>query len=100
MFCILSQHVECVYVGCCRVFQRNRWSMLDGCVGWMTEDQAYMLLDDELDEYYGVNDGHTQTYVWDVRSLTAPGTLTQERERERDVCVLYACCLWCCVSGD
>jgi choice-of-anchor B domain-containing protein len=40
--------------------------------GWMTEDQAYMLLDDELDEFYGVNDGHTQTYVWDVRSLTAP----------------------------
>jgi choice-of-anchor B domain-containing protein len=40
--------------------------------GWFTEDQAYMLLDDELDEYYGINDGYTETYVWDVRDLQNP----------------------------
>lgn len=40
--------------------------------GWMTADQQYMLMDDELDELEGTNDGHTVTYVWDIRSLTAP----------------------------
>ncbi|KAJ3177669.1 hypothetical protein HDU85_005780 [Gaertneriomyces sp. JEL0708] len=40
--------------------------------GWLTEDHAYLLLDDELDELEKVNDGHTQTYIWDARDLTAP----------------------------
>ncbi len=38
--------------------------------GWLTPDQKYFLLDDELDE---LNDGHnTYAYVWDVRDLDAP----------------------------
>ena len=45
--------------------------------GWLTDDHAYFLLDDELDES---NFGHnTRTYVWDVRDLDAPtviGTYT------------------------
>lgn len=35
--------------------------------GWFTEDQAYFLLDDELDE---TGNGHnTRTYIWDVNDL-------------------------------
>jgi len=38
--------------------------------GWLTEDHAYFLLDDELDEVqYGYN---TRTYVWDVSVLDNP----------------------------
>ena len=38
--------------------------------GWLTEDRAHFLVDDELDEQ---NFGHnTWTYVWDVRDLDAP----------------------------
>ncbi len=38
--------------------------------GWLTEDQVYFLLDDELDES---NFGHnTRTYVWDVSNLDSP----------------------------
>lgn len=38
--------------------------------GWLTEDQAYFLLGDELDELnFGNN---TTTYLWDLADLTAP----------------------------
>jgi len=38
--------------------------------GWLTDDQRFFLLDDELDE---LRFGHpTRTYVWDVRSLDTP----------------------------
>lgn len=38
--------------------------------GWLTPDQRYFLLGDELDEVeQGVN---TTTYLWDVRNLTNP----------------------------
>ncbi|MBP7998024.1 MAG: choice-of-anchor B family protein [Chloroflexi bacterium] len=38
--------------------------------GWLTDDQQYLTLDDELDEN---NFGHnTRTYMWDVRNLDAP----------------------------
>jgi hypothetical protein len=38
--------------------------------GWLTDDQAYFILDDELDE---INDLHnTYTYVWDVSDLDNP----------------------------
>lgn len=38
--------------------------------GWLTEDQAHFLLDDEFDE---VDFGHaTRTWVWDVSDLDAP----------------------------
>jgi choice-of-anchor B domain-containing protein len=38
--------------------------------GWLTDDQRYLLVDDELDEQ---NAGHTAwTYVWDVSDLDAP----------------------------
>lgn len=38
--------------------------------GWLTEDQHYFLVGDELDEYYnGVN---TTTFIWDVAELSNP----------------------------
>ncbi len=38
--------------------------------GWLTEDHAYFLLDDELDES---NFGHnTRTFIWDLSDLEAP----------------------------
>ncbi|MEO7431421.1 MAG: choice-of-anchor B family protein [Dokdonella sp.] len=38
--------------------------------GWLTDDQRYLLVDDELDEQ---NSGHNAwTYVWDVSDLDAP----------------------------
>jgi choice-of-anchor B domain-containing protein len=38
--------------------------------GWLTEDHAYFLLDDEADERnYGTN---TRTFIWDVADLDAP----------------------------
>lgn len=38
--------------------------------GWLTEDHAYFLLNDELDE---MQNGHnTRTYVWDVQDLDQP----------------------------
>jgi choice-of-anchor B domain-containing protein len=39
--------------------------------GWLTEDQRYFLLDDELDESRGT-DKHTKTYIWDLASLANP----------------------------
>ncbi|MBM55377.1 MAG: regulator [Euryarchaeota archaeon] len=47
--------------------------------GWLTEDQHYFLVGDELDEYYdGVN---TTTFIWDVSDLSSPvliGTYVSE----------------------
>jgi choice-of-anchor B domain-containing protein len=40
--------------------------------GWLTDDHAYILHNDELDEVEGMNDGHTETYIWDVSKLDAP----------------------------
>ncbi|MEX2605485.1 MAG: choice-of-anchor B family protein [Gracilimonas sp.] len=38
--------------------------------GWLTENQEYFLMNDELDEY---NLGRTtKTYIWDVRDLNEP----------------------------
>lgn len=38
--------------------------------GWLTEDQSYFLVDDELDEQ---NFGHnTRTYIWNVANLDQP----------------------------
>jgi len=39
--------------------------------GWFTEDHAYFLLGDELDELDKTVDG-TTTYVWDLNDLDAP----------------------------
>jgi choice-of-anchor B domain-containing protein len=39
--------------------------------GWLTEDQRYFLMDDELDESRGT-DKRTKTYIWDLASLRAP----------------------------
>jgi choice-of-anchor B domain-containing protein len=38
--------------------------------GWLTEDHAYFLLSDELDELSSGN--NTTTYLWDLSDLTAP----------------------------
>ena len=39
--------------------------------GWLTEDQKYFFLDDELDELRGFTD-HTRTMIWDVSDLDDP----------------------------
>ena len=39
--------------------------------GWLTEDQSYLLLDDELDELYGP-DPRTRTMIWNVENLAEP----------------------------
>ncbi len=39
--------------------------------GWFTDNHAYALSDDELDEYYGYV-SHTRTLIWDLRNLDAP----------------------------
>ena len=39
--------------------------------GWLTEDQRYFLLDDELDELIGTT-GKTRTMIWDVAELDDP----------------------------
>ncbi len=38
--------------------------------GWLTEDQRYFLLDDELDERR--DEINTRTYIWDVQDLDNP----------------------------
>jgi choice-of-anchor B domain-containing protein len=40
--------------------------------GWLTENQRYFLMDDELDEQRSTTDKKTKTYIWDLASLTAP----------------------------
>ena len=41
--------------------------------GWLTENQSYFLLDDELDEVHdGVN---SSTYIWNVADLDAPSMI-------------------------
>src|SRR5699024_1163734 len=47
--------------------------------GWLTENQNYFLLDDELDELVGGRD--TRTIIWNVRDLDNPeviGTYTSD----------------------
>jgi choice-of-anchor B domain-containing protein len=39
--------------------------------GWLTEDQSYFFVNDELDEINGYTDG-TRTLVWDVSDLDDP----------------------------
>ena len=39
--------------------------------GWLTEDQRYLFMDDELDEMNGLVD-HTRTLVWDLSDLDDP----------------------------
>jgi choice-of-anchor B domain-containing protein len=39
--------------------------------GWLLPGKRYLLLDDELDEYYNANK-HTRTIAWDVSDLKAP----------------------------
>ena len=40
--------------------------------GWLTEDQAYFLLGDELDELNDPDVTNTRTYMWDVSDLDDP----------------------------
>ncbi len=39
--------------------------------GWLTEDQRYFYLDDELDELVGTTE-RTRTMIWDVSDLDDP----------------------------
>ncbi|MGB7925100.1 MAG: choice-of-anchor B family protein [Pyrinomonadaceae bacterium] len=41
--------------------------------GWLTENQAHFLLDDELDELDAHN--HTRTFIWNVSDLNAPNMI-------------------------
>ncbi len=40
--------------------------------GWLTDDQKYFLMNDELDEKNGLTAGHTRTHFWDVSDLDNP----------------------------
>lgn len=40
--------------------------------GWLTEDHAYVLMDDEFDEVSGGEDKRTRTFVWNVQDLPNP----------------------------
>ena len=44
--------------------------------GWLSEDQAYFYLDDELDEIWGA-ESRTRTLVWDMRTLDEPVMVTE-----------------------
>ncbi len=39
--------------------------------GWLTEDQRFLYVNDELDEMNGLTDG-TRTMIWDVQDLSDP----------------------------
>lgn len=40
--------------------------------GWLSTDQRWALLDDELDEQNSIVDKRTRTYIWNVENLQAP----------------------------
>ena len=40
--------------------------------GWLTEDQAYLLMDDELDERNVASITNTRTLIWNVQDLDSP----------------------------
>ena len=40
--------------------------------GWLTDDQEYLLMNDEGDEIAGEFDSFSRTLIWDVRSLANP----------------------------
>lgn len=40
--------------------------------GWLTPDQRYLLVDDELDERRAGSGSRTRTYIWDMIDLDAP----------------------------
>lgn len=40
--------------------------------GWLTDDQAYMLMDDELDERNDADVTNSRTLIWDVQDLDNP----------------------------
>ena len=43
--------------------------------GWLTEDQGYFLLDDELDEANNPDVTNTRTYMWNVSDLDGPALI-------------------------
>jgi choice-of-anchor B domain-containing protein len=44
--------------------------------GWLTEDQRYLYVNDELDEMNGITD-KTRTLIWDVSQLDDPQFVTE-----------------------
>jgi choice-of-anchor B domain-containing protein len=50
--------------------------------GWLTEDQRYFYMDDELDELQGLTDG-TRTLIWDVTDLEDPVLAAQYVSKDR-----------------
>jgi len=53
--------------------------------GWLTEDHEYLMLDDELDEMQGMNDGYTQTRMWDIKDLTKPFVMDSYYAKQKSV---------------
>jgi len=54
--------------------------------GWLTEDHAVVLLDDELDEIdQPSNSQFTKTYVWDLSELTNPTLKTIFESSQRSI---------------
>jgi choice-of-anchor B domain-containing protein len=51
--------------------------------GWLTENQAYFLLDDELDEVNFNN--HTRTFIWNVSNLDAPSMIGKHDAETRAI---------------
>jgi choice-of-anchor B domain-containing protein len=50
--------------------------------GWLTDDQRYFYMDDELDELQGLTDG-TRTLIWDVSDLEDPVLAAQYISKDR-----------------
>ncbi|XP_065188911.1 uncharacterized protein LOC135819603 [Sycon ciliatum] len=52
--------------------------------GWLTEDHAYAILNDELDEMY-TSEKRTRSLLWDVKNLEAPVHYSSFLSTERSV---------------
>lgn len=50
--------------------------------GWLTEDQSYFYMNDELDEVRGLT-SHTRTLIWDVRDLDDPIMIKEHLSENR-----------------
>lgn len=62
--------------------------------GWLTEDQTHLLMDDELDELYGLT-ATTRTLIWNVEDLANPkleGSFYSDKEAsDHNQYIKYVC---------
>lgn len=52
--------------------------------GWLTKDQSYLMLNDELDEQDGPNQ-NTRTLLWDVTDLSSPRLVASHYADEQSI---------------